>query len=92
MNPKIKGHQNILTREILQKFKPPVWSRQVIVEADADFAAKKTQQLIDELNYFYVFALPRTWKTISGQHLSMIARHNTPRHSYHRMALYKLGG
>ncbi len=91
LNPKIKGHQNILTREILQKFKPPVWSQQVIVEADAGFAAKKTLQLIDELDYFYVFALPRTWKTTDGQHLSHIARH-TPKHTYHRVASYKPDG
>jgi len=91
LDPKIKGHQNILVREILRKFKLPVWSQQVIVEADAGFAAKKTLQLIDELGYFYVFALPRTWKTAAGQHLSNIARH-TPKHSYHRVASYKPDG
>src|SRR5262245_53964069 len=80
LDPKIRGHQNLLTREMLQKFKPPVWARQVIIEADAGFAAKKTLRLISELGYFYVFALPRTWKTVSGKqkHLSNIARH-TPK-------------
>lgn len=91
LNPKIKGHQNILTREILQKFKLPVWSQQVIVEADAGFAAKQTLRLIDEFGYFYVFALPRTWKTASGKRLSNIARY-TPRHLYHRVASYKPDG
>ncbi|MCI0563029.1 MAG: hypothetical protein MN733_31515 [Nitrososphaera sp.] len=46
LDPKIRGHQNLLTRELLQKFKPPIWTRQVIIEADAGFAAKKTLQLI----------------------------------------------
>jgi hypothetical protein len=63
----------------------------VIIEADAGFAAKKTLRLIDELGYFYVFALPRTWKTTDGQHLSDIARY-TPRHIYHRVASYKPDG
>jgi len=88
LDPKIRGHQNLLTREMLQKFKPPVWARQVIIEADAGFAAKKTLRLISELGYFYVFALPRTWKTVSGKHLSNMARH-TPKHLYHRVASYK---
>jgi hypothetical protein len=91
LDPKIRGHQNLLTREMLQKFKPPLWSRQVIIEADAGFAAKKTLHLIAELGYFYVFALPRTWKTVSGKHLSNIARH-TPKHLYHRVASYKPDG
>src|SRR5262245_11706810 len=85
LDPKIKGQQNILVREILRKFKQPVWCQQVIVEADAGFAAKKTLRLLDELDDFYVSALPRAWKTTSGQHLSQIARH-PPRHSYHRVA------
>src|SRR5215813_9013072 len=54
LDPKIRGHQNLLTREMLQKFKPPVWARQVIIEADAGFAAKKTLHLISELDYFYM--------------------------------------
>jgi Transposase DDE domain len=91
LDPKIRGHQNLLTREMLQKFKPPVWARQVIIEADAGFAAKKTLRLISELGYFYVFALPRTWKTVSGKHLSNMARH-TPKHLYHRVASYKPDG
>src|SRR5262249_61194901 len=88
-DPKIRGHPNLLTREMLQQFKPPVWARLVIIEADAGFVAKKTLRLISELGHFYVFALPRTWNTVSGkhQHLSNIARH-TPKHLYHRVASY----
>ncbi len=36
INPEIKGHQNILVREMLRKFRPPIWCQQVIVEADAE--------------------------------------------------------
>jgi len=91
LDPKIRGHQNILVRAMLRKFQPPAWCRRVIVEADAGFAAKKTLGLIAELGYFYVFALPRTWKTADGKHLSNIARHTT-KSCYRRVASYKPDG
>jgi len=91
INPKIKGHQNILVRELLTEFKPPVWCRRVNVAADAGFAAKATLQHITKLGYFYTFALPRTWKTADGRHLRDIARHTNKRH-YHRVASYKPDG
>jgi hypothetical protein len=54
LNPKIKGHQNSLVREIMRKFKQPGWCQEVIVEANAGFAAKQTLRPINELDYFYV--------------------------------------
>jgi hypothetical protein len=91
LNPAIRGHQNRLVREWLLKFKLPAWCQQVMVEADAGFAAKQTLQVISELGYFYVFALPRTWKLVNGTHLSDLARH-LPKHLYHRVASYKPDG
>jgi hypothetical protein len=91
MDPKIRGHQNILARQMLRQFKPPAWCQMVIVEADAGFAAKKTLRLITELGYFYVFALPRTWKLADGTHLSNLARH-LPKKLYRRVACYKPDG
>ena len=91
INPKIKGHQNILVRQLLTQFVPPVWCQRVVVEADAGFAAKATLQQIAALSYFYVFALPRTWKTADGRHLRDIARHTNKR-CYHRVASYKPDG
>jgi len=91
LSPQIKGHQNRLVREMLLKFKLPAWCQLVIVEADAGFAAKQTLQLITELGYFYVFALPRTWKLVNGTHLSDLARH-LPKHLYRRVASYKPDG
>jgi hypothetical protein len=88
LDPKIKGHQNILVRELLTQFTPPVWCQRVNVAADAGFAAKATLQHITALGYFYIFALPRTWKTAAGRHLRDIARHTNKRH-YHRVASYK---
>lgn len=91
LNPRMRGHQNLLAREMLRKVKLPAWCQQVIVEADAGFAAKPTLRLITELGYFYVCALPRTWKLVSGTHLSDLARH-LPKHLYRRVASYKPNG
>jgi hypothetical protein len=91
IDPAIKGHQNILAREMLSNFRAPAWCRQVIVEADAGFAAKKTLQQIITLGFFYVFALPRTWKLTDGTHLNDLARH-LPRKFYRRVASYKFDG
>ena len=91
LDPKIKGHQNILVRELLTQFVPPVWCQRVCVAADAGFAAKATLQQLAARGYFYTFALPRTWKTADGRHLSNIARHTNKR-CYHRGASYKPDG
>jgi hypothetical protein len=91
IDPKIKGHQNILVRDFLKKFRPPAWCRKVIVEADAGFGAKETFKVINKLGYFYVFALSRTWKTADDKHLRDIARHTNKKH-YHRVASYKPNG
>jgi hypothetical protein len=91
LDPSIKGHQNLLVRELLRQFKAPSWCQQVIVEADAGFAAKQTLQQLVALGYFYVFALPRTWKLADGTHLSNLARH-LPKQCYRRVASYKADG
>ena len=91
INPAIKGHQNILVREMLRNFRPPSWCQQVIVEADAGFAAKQTLQVIVEIGFFYVFALPRTWKLSDGTHLSNLAR-CLPKKCYRRVASSKFDG
>jgi hypothetical protein len=94
LDPQVKGQQNLLVREWLRKFVPPTWCSRVVVEADAGFAAKATLGLLAELGYFYVFALPRTWKTRDhqgGKHLRDIARHTNKR-CYRRVASYKPDG
>lgn len=91
IDPSIKGHQNLLVREMLRNFKRPSWCQMVMVEADAGFAAKKTLHLIAELGYFYVFALPRTWKLTDGTHVHHLARH-LPKKLYRRVASYKPDG
>ena len=91
LDPQLKGHQNILVREWLRKFVPPTWCKRIVVEADAGFAAKQTLKELAELGYFYVFALPRTWKTADGKHLRDIARPTT-KGCYHRVAAHQPDG
>jgi hypothetical protein len=62
---------------MLRDFIPPAWVKEVIVEADAAFAAKATLKLIVEQGWGYVFGLARTWKREDGTHLRDLARHTT---------------
>jgi hypothetical protein len=48
IDPTIQGHQNILFRQMLKDFVPPAWVRQIVVVADAGFAANETLRLIAE--------------------------------------------
>jgi hypothetical protein len=91
IDPNIKGHQHILTRELLPQWTPPAWCRRVNVLGDAGFASKATLQHLAQRGYFYTFALPRSWKTADGRHLRDIVRHTKKRH-YHRVASYQPDG
>ncbi len=51
IDPKRKGHQNILFRQMLKDFTPPSWVRQVVVLADAGYAANPTLKLIERRNF-----------------------------------------
>ena len=91
LDPDIKGHQNLLFRHMLKTFKPPSWVRQVVVSADAGFAANTTLQLIDDQQWAYVFAMPRTRKFTNGKYIRDLVRH-LPKSCYHRRASYKPDG
>jgi Transposase DDE domain len=85
IDPAIKGHQNIVFRQMLATFEPPAWVRQVIVSADAGFAANKTLQLIQDQQWVYVFAMPRTRKFTNGKHVRDLVCH-LPKSCYRRRA------
>jgi hypothetical protein len=91
IDPKIKGHQNLLFREILKDFVPPSWARHVVVIADAGFAANATMRLITDKHYGYVFAMPRTRKFTNGKHLRDLVQH-LPKSCYYRRASAKPDG
>jgi hypothetical protein len=91
IDPHIKGHQNILFRQMLKDFVPPAWTRQVVVVADAGFAANETLRLITEHKYTYVFAMPRTRKFTNGKHLRDLVQH-LPKSCYYRRASHTPDG
>lgn len=91
VDPKRKGHANILFRQMLRRFKPPAWAKRVVVLGDAGFAAKKTFQVIKWKKYGYVFAVSRTRKFADGKHLRDLVNY-LPKKNYRRVASYKPDG
>jgi len=91
IDPQYRGHQNRLFRQMLKVFVPPAWVQQVVVVADAGFAANETLRLITKQKYAYVFAMPRTRKFTNGKHLRDLVQH-LPKRCYARRASYKPDG
>lgn len=87
IDPKRKGHQNILFRQMLRRIQPPAWCREVVVLADAGFASKPNLRLSLQREWKFVFALARTWKLEDGTHLKDLATY-LPRQRYRRIASY----
>jgi hypothetical protein len=83
IDPQVKGHQNILFRQMLKDFVPPAWVQQVVVVADAGVAANDTLHLITEKHYTYVLAMPRTRKFTNGKHLRALV-HYLPKSCYYK--------
>lgn len=91
IDPTIRGHQNIVLRQMLRDVVPPAWVRQIIVVADAGYAANAPRRLLTERRYAYVFAMPRTRKFTHGKHLRDVVQH-LPKTCYHRRASHKPDG
>jgi Transposase DDE domain len=91
MDPKVKGHQNILFRHVLETVDLPSWVRKVIVSGDAGFAANPTLKLIGEKGWTYVFAMARNRKFTNDKYVSDLMRH-LPKSAYRRRATYKPDG
>ena len=91
VDPKRKGHINILFRKMLREFVPPRWAKKVVVLGDAGMAAKQTFRLIKRKGYYYVFAISRTRKFEDGKHIKDLVQH-LPKKFYHRIASYKPDG
>ena len=74
IDPERKGHQNILFRQMLKDFEPPAWVTEVVVVADAGYPANATLQLLEELEWTYVVAMPRTRKFTNGKYAPSTSR------------------
>src|SRR5215510_12016468 len=85
------GAQQPLARKTRTNEYAPYVFGQVIVEADAAFAAKATLKSITDRGWAYVFGLARTWKLADSTHLRDLARHTT--HAcYQRYVAHKPDG
>jgi hypothetical protein len=73
--------ENALFRQMLRDFRPPTWCQEIVVVADAAYASRTNMALIQELGYWYVLALPRTWKFTNGKALKALVTH-LPRRWY----------
>lgn len=91
MDPKVKGHQNILFRDMLDTVHLPSWVRQVMITGDAGFAANETFKLIKKKGWTYVFAMPRSRKFTNGKYVSDLMRY-LPKSCYSRRAIHKPDG
>jgi len=83
--------ENALFRQMLRDFRPPAWSQESIVVADAAYASRPNMHLIQELGYWYVLALPRTWKFTNGKALKALVTH-LPRWWYTRICIPAVNG
>ena len=73
--------ENALFRQMLQDFRRPAWCQEVVVTADAAYASRANLELIHTRGYWYVMALPRTWKFANGKALKALITH-LPRWKY----------
>jgi hypothetical protein len=91
IDPQRKGHQNIVFRQMRKDFTPPAWVREVIVVADAGYAANPTLKRINDLHWTDVFAMPRTRKVTNGKYVRDMVQH-LPKVHYRRRATSKPDG
>ena len=52
---------------MLETFRPPSGCQEGIVVADAAYASREHLALIQELGYWFVVTLPRTWTFTTGK-------------------------
>jgi hypothetical protein len=76
---------------MLREFEPPSWVREGVVLADAGFPANPTLNLIKDLGWTYVFAMPRTRKFTNGKHIRDLVQH-LPKSQYRCRPSYKPDG
>lgn len=75
-------NENTLFREMLKEFIPPSWAQKVIVIGDSAYcSAENMQEIIarnkkdKQQNWFFVFAIARSWKTKDGKAIKNLAKY-----------------
>ena len=88
--------ENALFRDMLSQFTPPSWAALVLVEGDAAYGSKANITWVKQLNttdrsrdWYFVFAISRTWKTVDDKASKDLVQH-LPRRHYQRTWLPRL--
>lgn len=96
-HPEYKN-ENMLFREMLQKFTPPSWVKIVIVLGDTAYSSVDNIKLIKRRNrndtkrkWCYLFPLARTWKTEDGKSIKNLVTY-LPRSHYKRTWIESITG
>jgi len=88
--------ENELFREMLLNFQPPEWAETILVLGDCAYASKDNMKAVKKRNreqqhrdWFFLFAIARTWKTAAGHHLKDLVI-DLPEDQYHRTLIPSL--
>lgn len=91
LDPAEKGAPNQHCRRLVREFPLPQWVREVLVVADAGFAASATFRQLEEQGYKYVFAAARPRKFTDGKSRRDFVR-QLPKSCYRRVKTTKPDG
>ena len=90
--------ENVLFRQMVRNFTPPYWAKTVIVLGDAAYGSKDNIKMVKEKNktdtqrnWFYVFAIARTWKTKENKSIKNFVTY-LPQKFYKRTWITSLTG
>jgi len=83
-------NENKLFRKMFERFTPPAWAHTIIVVGDCAFASKDNMKAIKKrhkadkkCDWFFVFAIAKTWNMTNGKNLKNLATH-TPHTCFKR--------
>jgi len=90
--------ENALFRQMVRNFTPPFWAGTIIVLGDAAYGSRDNIKMVKEKNrsdnqrnWFYVFAVARTWKTENNKKIKDLITY-LPKKFYKRTWITSLTG
>jgi len=90
--------ENVLFREMVGHFRPPVWAKRMIVEGDAAAGSQENIKLVRQRDADgpnrhegFVVAIARLWQTVEGKALKDLVTH-VPRPYFQRTRIPPLPG
>jgi hypothetical protein len=81
---------NALFCDMVKGFVPPLWAHTIVVEGDAGYGSQDNMKMVMKRNetdadrrWSFVFAIPRTWKTVEDKAIKDLVTH-LPKKYYKR--------